>query len=153
MSVEITEVPIESGMEEAPNDKEEDKQIHANIENTENTNNNLIYWKKENKQDDELIDDSKKKRGRPKGSLNKPRQDKAKSTIAKAKKKSEVTILDASDTDLVTDTLPAYIQQSPDYAIPQPQDLASQLFGLLQNHERERTNRRRATYASWMTRF
>ena len=147
MSVEITEVPIESGMEEAPN-KEEEKQIHDNNllkENTENTDNNIL---KENKQD-ELIDDSKKKRGRPKGSLNKPR----KSTIAKAKKKPEVTILDASDTDLVTDTLPAYIQQSPDYAMPPPQDLASQLFGLLQNHERERTNRRRATYASWMTKF
>ena len=147
MSVEITEVPIESGMEEAPN-KEEEKQIHDNNllkENTENTDNNIL---KENKQD-ELIDDSKKKRGRPKGSLNKPR----KSTIAKEKKKPEVTILDASDTDLVTDTLPAYIQQSPDYAMPPPQDLASQLFGLLQNHERERTNRRRATYASWMTKF
>ena len=147
MSVEITEVPIEIGMEQVPDNKDEEKQIHDNIENTENTDNI------ENKQDDELIDDSKKKRGRPKGSLNKPRQDKAKSTIAKAKKKPEVTILDASDTDLVTDTLPAYIQQSPDYAMPPPQDLASQLFGLLQNHERERTNRRRATYASWMTKF
>ena len=101
------------------------------------------------------IDESKKKRGRPKGSQNKP-QAKAKATESRAKaKKHEVTnvISDTSDTNLVTDTLPAYVQQSPNYAVPQPQDLASQLFGLLHNHERERTNRRRATYASWVTKF
>ncbi len=149
MSVEITEVPIEIGMEQAPDDKDENKQIHDNTENTENNDTKI---NDENKQDDELIDDSKKKRGRPKGSLNKPKA-KAKATESRAKAKKPDVTNAISDTLDTSDTLPAYIQQSPDYAIPQPQDLASQLFGLLQRHEHERTNRRRATYASWMTRF
>ena len=149
MSVEITEVPIEIGMEQAPDDKDENKQIHDNTENTENNDTKI---NDENKQDDELIDDSKKKRGRPKGSLNKPKA-KAKATESRAKAKKPEVTNDISDTLDTSDTLPAYIQQSPDYAMPQPQDLASQLFGLLQRHEHERTNRRRATYASWMTRF
>ena len=115
-----------------------------------NENNDPII-NHENKKDDETPDESKKKRGRPKGSINKPKSKaKAKATESRAKaKKPEVRDDVISDSD----TLPAYVQQSPDYTQPQPQDLASQLFGLLQRHQHERTNRRRATYASWMTRF
>ena len=170
MSVEISEVPIESepsqvssGIEDtSKNDNDnvssqsilEDKQIQENNEINETNENNDPIINHENKKDDETPpndDESKKKRGRPKGSINKPKSKaKAKATESRAKaKKLEVRDDVISDSD----TLPAYVQQSPDYTMPQPQDLASQLFGLLQRHEHERTNRRRATYASWMTRF
>ena len=174
MSVEISEVPIESepsqvsssqrGIEDtSKNDNYnvssqsvlEDKQIQENNEINETNEHNDPIINHENKKDDETPpndDESKKKRGRPKGSINKPKSKaKAKATESRAKaKKLEVRDDVISDSD----TLPAYVQQSPDYTMPQPpQDLASQLFGLLQRHEHERTNRRRATYASWMTRF
>ena len=173
MSVEISEVPIESepsqvssyqrGIEDTSKNDNldndnvssqsvlEDKQIQENNEINETNENNDPIINHENKKDDETPDESKKKRGRPKGSINKPKSKaKAKATESRAKaKKLEVRDDVISDSD----TLPAYVQQSPDYTMPQPQDLASQLFGLLQRHEHERTNRRRATYASWMTRF
>ena len=155
MSVEISKVPIESSMEQVSedtskndNDKEEDKQFLENTENNATNENNDPIINHENKKDDEYPDENKKKRGRPKGSINKPKA-KATATATESRAKAKNVTNAISDSD----TLPAYVQQSPDYTMPQPQDLASQLFGLLQRHEHERTNRRRATYASWMTRF
>ena len=47
--------------------------------------------------------------------------------------------------------LPGYVQQA--LPPPQPQDLAAALMSLMQTHERERTGRKRAQYASWVSRF
>ena len=177
MSVKISEMPIDSGIKQISDDtSNKDNDKVSGIENNEN-NNPIIN--DDNKKNDELIDAAThsqssilgegninkdddntlglKKRGRPKGSLNKPRA-KATESRVKAKKPDAIhsqredddTTL---DTGMGTEAIPAYVQQSPEYTMPQPQDLASQLFGLLQRHEHERTNRRRATYASWMTRF
>ena len=83
-------------------------------------------------------------RGRPPGS--KHREPKAKPAPKKRVKKPSVPPPSEDE-----ESLPQYVQES--LPPPQPQDLAAQLFGLLQSHERQRVDRRRATYASWVSRF
>ena len=90
-----------------------------------------------------------KRRGRPPGSKTRkepppPPQPKAK---PKAKKKAIVAPVD----DEPAEALPEYVQR--DLPPPQPQDLATALLGLMQTHERERVGRKRAQYASWVSRF
>lgn len=89
----------------------------------------------------------KRKRGRPPGSKNVQKEPKAPPKAPpKAKGKAKSAAPPPSDEE----SLPEYVQQS---LPPRPQDFATQLFTLLQDHERERVGRRRATYASWLSRF
>ena len=86
----------------------------------------------------------KPKRGRPPGSKNKEARAKA---APKPKAKAKNTAPPPSEDE---EPLPQYVQESLD----QPSmDLTARLFGLLQSHERQRVDRRRATYASWVNRF
>ena len=90
----------------------------------------------------------KRKRGRPPGSKNvkEPKAKPPPKAAPKAKGKAKPAAPPSSDEE----SLPQYVQQS---LPPRPQDFATQLFGLLQDHERERAGRRRATYAAWLSRF
>ena len=88
----------------------------------------------------------KRKRGRPPGSKNAPKAAPPKAA-PKARAKAKTT---AQEPESQEESLPQYVQQS---LPPRPQDFATQLFTLLQDHERERAGRRRATYASWLSRF
>ena len=86
----------------------------------------------------------KRKRGRPPGSKNVKAKAPPKAA-PKAKAKPA-----AQEPEPQEESLPQYVQQS---LPPRPQDFATQLFDLLQDHERERAGRRRATYAAWLSRF
>ena len=87
----------------------------------------------------------KRKCGRPPGSKNVKAKAPPKAA-PKAKGKAKPAAPPPSDEE----SLPQYVQQS---LPPRPQDFATQLFDLLQDHERERAGRRRATYAAWLSRF
>ena len=91
----------------------------------------------------------KRKRGRPPGSKNvkEPKARPPPKAAPKAKGKAKPA---AQEPEPQEESLPQYVQQS---LPPRPPDFAAQLFGLLQEHERERVGRRRATYASWLSRF
>ena len=93
-----------------------------------------------------------KRRGRPVGSKNRVKEPPPPpEPKAKPKPKAKTRVIVAPVDDEPAEPLPQYVQR--DLPPQQPQDLAAALLGLMQTHERERMGRKRAQYASWVSRF